>query len=320
MIDTSALQAMLPASVKFALQPIYRAIFPNKLFIVMWVTFQCNYKCSYCPVVTKFDFGKVFKRNDEKTPDEWIAALEKLPPARIYISGGEPFIYKGLPDFINKQSKHKILGAVTNGTVPAKIYDRINRKIHLNISYHSEFTNQDEFLKKIEELQALKKFYINVNIVATPENLPIISILKDRLIDKDVSLHVDPYIDPDMKFEYSTEERKTLMGVLYSDRKNSLDRLNFESYEKKQCSAGRNYINIVPNGDVFRCAAGFEYTYSTLRASVLASGPSAPYDPSIFSMGNIFDEDFSLDTKDLICGLPCPAACDRDMASIRFLP
>jgi hypothetical protein len=76
----------------------------------------------------------------------------------------------------------------------------------------------------------------------------------------------------------------------------------------------------MPNGDVFRCAAGFEYTYSALRESVLKSGPSAPYDPTFFSMGNIFNENFSLDRRDIICELPCPAACDRDMATIKFIP
>jgi MoaA/NifB/PqqE/SkfB family radical SAM enzyme len=190
-------------------------------------------------ILEKSSREKIFKRDDEKTPSEWITALEKLPPARIYISGGEPFIYKGLPDFINNQSKHKILGVVSNGTVPVKIFDRINKKIHLNISFHPEFVSQEEFLRKVEEIKSLNRFYINVNIVATPENLPIIPIIKDRLVDKDVSLHVDPFIDADMKFQYSEAELKALMGVLYKDRKNSLDRLNFESYGRKKCSAGK---------------------------------------------------------------------------------
>jgi organic radical activating enzyme len=76
-----------------------------------------------------------------------VAALDKLPSANIYVSGGEPFIYKGLPDFINKQSRHKILGVVTNASVPSKIYDRVTRRTHLNLSYHAEFTSQEAFIE-----------------------------------------------------------------------------------------------------------------------------------------------------------------------------
>jgi MoaA/NifB/PqqE/SkfB family radical SAM enzyme len=296
-----------------------RTFHPNRLYVVLWITFQCNYKCSYCPVVTKFDYGKIFTRKDEKTPDQWITALEKLPRARIYISGGEPFIYKGLPDLINNQSKHVVTGVVTNASAPAKVYERVKKKIQLNLSFHPEFTSQDEFLRKIQELKELTQFSLVVNIVATPDNLPIIAAMNARLVDQNVTLHVDPLVDPDMQFQYSDEELRTLMTVLTRGRKNSLDRLNYRSYKQKKCSAGRNYINIMPNGDVFRCAGGFEYMLSPLRKSILENGPSAPYDATLFSMGNIFDENFSLDTNDIICGLPCPAACDRDMARIKFI-
>lgn len=319
MIDVTYLQRILPASVKNTLKPLYRSFYPNKLFVLFWVTFKCNYRCSYCPVVTKFDFGEIFPRNVEKKPSEWIQALDKLPSANIYISGGEPFVYKGLPEFINKQQKHSILGIVTNASAPTKIYDRVARKTHLNLSYHAEFTSQGEFIKKIRELNGLGKFHLNINIVTTRENLPIIQQLEDQLTYEGVSLHVDPFIDADMQFQYTDTERGLLNKVLQKDRINTLDRLNFYSYINKKCSAGRNYINIMPNGEVYRCAAGFEYFYSPLRKDVLSSGPNAPYDPAFFYMGNIFDDSFRLDTKDINCGLPCPAACDRDMAKITIL-
>lgn len=318
MTNILLLQRILPASVKNALKPFYRTIFPNQLFVVLWITFRCNYKCSYCPVITKFNFGSIFGKSSERTPDDWVAALESLPQANIYISGGEPFLYKGLPEFVNNQMKHKILGIVTNATVPSTVYARIKHKVHLNLSFHSEFTTQEDFISKIQELKALDIFHLNVNIVATRENLPIIAFFKSRLIGNNVSLHVDPFIDSDMQFQYTREERIILDDCLENDRANTLDRLDFYSYGAKKCSAGKNYINIMPNGDVFRCAAGFEYFHSPLRKSILAQGPKAPYDPGYFSMGNIFDADFSLDSNSIYCDLPCPAACDRDMASIKF--
>jgi MoaA/NifB/PqqE/SkfB family radical SAM enzyme len=171
----------------------------------------------------------------------------------------------------------------------------------------------------IRELKELDKFHLNINIVATRENLPIIRQLETHLTDEGVSLHVDPLIDADMQFQYTDSEKELLSKVLQKDRINTLDRLDFYGYSTKKCSAGRNYINIMPNGEVYRCAAGFEYYYSPLRNSVLSTGPNAPYDPAFFFMGNIFDPSFRLDTKDITCELPCPAACDRDMAKIKFL-
>lgn len=319
MLDISTLQRFLPASVKNALKPFYRVIYPNQLCIVLWITFRCNYKCSYCPVVTQFDFGKIYDKDSERSPEEWIAALEKLPTANIYISGGEPFIYKGLPDFINNQTKHKILGIVTNATVKTDVYDRVNKKIHLNLSFHSEFTTQDKFIAKIQELKATKKYHLNVNIVATRANIPTIVKLQELLNDEDVSLHIDPFIDPDMQFYYSEEEKEILKSLWTKDRVETLDRLNFDEYAPKICSAGKNYINLMPNGDVFRCAGGFDYYYSPLRKLVLSSGSNAPYDAKYFYMGNIFDEGFTLDKNNIYCDLPCPAACDRDMATIKFV-
>jgi len=316
MIDITLLQNLLPASVKNALKPYYRVIYPNQLHVVLWVTFRCNYKCTYCPVVTQFDFSSIYGKDSERSPEEWIIALNKLPSAYIYISGGEPFLYKGLPALVNNQGNYKILGIVTNATVKTNVYERIDRKTHLNLSFHSEFTTQDKFVSKILELKATNKFHLNINVVATRENISLILEFKERLLDKDVSLHIDPFIDPNMQFQYSEEEKQILKSLLSADRIGTLDRLNFDDYTTKICSAGKNYINMMPNGDIFRCAGGFDYFHSPLRKSVLLSGPKSPYNPEYFYMGNIFSDNFSLDTKPIRCELPCPAACDRDMAQI----
>lgn len=319
MIDIIHLQNILPASIKNAIKPFYRTFYPNQLCIVLWITFRCNYKCAYCPVVTKFNYSNIYGKDSEYSYAEWILALDKLPKANIYISGGEPFLYKDLPDFVNNQRKHKILGIVTNATVKSSVYNKINKKTHLNLSFHSEFTTQEQFISKLLELKSLNKFHLNVNIVATRENIPLIAELKKGLVCENISLHVDPLIDSDMEFLYSQEEKELLHDFLENDRVSNLDRLNFFDYRLKQCSAGKNYINIMPNGDVFRCASGFEYYLSPLKKQVLSSGLNAPYDPKYFYMGNIFDEKFSLDTNSILCELPCPAACDRDMAKISFL-
>jgi hypothetical protein len=125
-----------------------------------------------------------------------------------------------------------------------------------------------------------------------------------------ISLHVDPYVDHE--FRYSTEQQTLLGKYTQADRKSLVD---FDDFSRKQCSAGRNYINLLPDGQVFTCAAGFNYTYSPLYADLVKNKPLGHY-----RMGNIFDSDFKLNSSDVICELPCKDACDRDAVIISIRP
>jgi MoaA/NifB/PqqE/SkfB family radical SAM enzyme len=306
-VNLSVIQPYIPARIKFALKPFYRTLFPNKLHVLLYPTFRCNYKCSYCPVVTKFDFGQVFPYDGEQSVEKWLEAFEKLPGAVIYVAGGEPFLYRGLPDLINKlQPKHQVIGVVTNLSVRTEVYERVEKKLHLNASFHREFVEQDTFVKKIHALAG--KFHIHVNFVATPENISVLERVDREFSKENISLHVDPYVDPN--FTYTETQWALIKKYVQSDRRPEF--LDFEDYSPKQCSAGRNYINIAPNGDVFTCASGLTYNYSTLSAHLVKGHPT-----DLYRMGNIFAPAWALNTSDMVCSLPCSAACDRDAAKIR---
>jgi hypothetical protein len=87
--------------------------------------------------------------------------------------------------------------------------------------------------------------------------------------------------------------------------------LNFEDFEPKLCSAGRNYASIVPNGDVYTCAGGLSYSTSPLYKNLIG-GRQLPK----FAMGNLFNAGFRLNQRDMTCALPCKEACDRDSVKI----
>ncbi len=115
MIKLADIRAYLPNSVKHLLKPYFRTLLPNQLLALCWITFRCNYRCSYCNIVTNFDFGKVAGRNSERTVEEWLAALEALPPTMFFFAGGEPLLYAGFPELLNGlPAKHSIIGLVTN--------------------------------------------------------------------------------------------------------------------------------------------------------------------------------------------------------------
>src|SRR3954451_12765069 len=116
MINFTELRSMLPDRLKYILKPYFRTLLPNQFVALLWITFRCNYRCSYCNIVTNFNFGDLSGKESEKTVDQWLGALEKLPPTMFFIAGGEPFLYKELPELINGlPKKHSIIGIVSNG-------------------------------------------------------------------------------------------------------------------------------------------------------------------------------------------------------------
>jgi len=235
LIDIAALQTRVPAPLKYALKPYYRKIFPNRLLVYLLPTYRCNYRCSYCMVVTKFDFATLYPKSGERTAAEWCAALEKLPPATIYLQGGEPLVYAELPELLNAlPAKHQVLGMVTNLSLPASVYRKIKRKIHLNASLHREYVQDDEFLEKVRELSG--HFHVHVNLVATPENLGVLEALAKDMRSRKITLHVDPYVDP--RFQYNAEQLRLLKRFIRRDR-NPEQQLNFEDFAPKRCSAGK---------------------------------------------------------------------------------
>ena len=156
-----------------------------------------------------------------------------------------------------------------------------------------------------------------VNVVATPENLSVIEKLHEQFAHERVELHVDPFIEPG--FAYSTEQMKRLRPFLPRDRQNE-KQWQYDDYDPKLCSAGVNYLNLLPDGRVLTCAGGMDYQNSPLVSDILAGQPDQPFDLDLFSMGNLFDPDFALRQKPLVCTLPCRMACDLDSASIKRLP
>lgn len=304
-----SVQRFIPARMKFFLKPYYRSLFSNRLHVLFWPTFRCNYACTYCTVCTKFDFTEVFPKVSEKRVDQWLIGLEKLPPASIYISGGEPFLYAGIHELVNNlPKKHELLGIVSNVSLPASVYRKIKRPFHLNASFHREFVGAESFIARVKELQEF--LHVHVNIVATPENLPVIASIDELMATHRISLHVDPYVDHN--FKYSTQDEALLRKYTQADRRSLVD---FNDFSPKQCSAGRNYINLLPDGQVFTCAAGFTYTYSPLYTELVRNRSLEQ-----FRMSNLFDEDFQLNARDLVCKLPCKDACDRDSVLITIQP
>ena len=314
MLKLADIRAYLPNGVKHLLKPYFRTLFPNQLLALCWITFRCNYRCSYCNIVTNFNFGTVSGRETERSAEDWLLAIEKLPPTLFFFIGGEPFMHPGLPEIINGlPAKHSIIGLTTNGTAKLDVYKRIKKRIGINVSFHREFIDEEPFIKKIEQLKELCN--VSVNIVATRENMSVLRKLAETFSEKEITLHVDRLVDDTVV--YTPEEVAYLNSFLSVERRQQRDQLNYDDYEPKLCGAGKNYINIMPNGEAYTCAGGMEYLHSPLVKGILDRQPEAPFDLSQFKMGNIFEPGFALNKKPIVCPLPCRAACDRDFTTFK---
>ena len=289
------------------LKPYFRLIFPNKLMAAVLITLQCTYKCSYCPYCSKdSDMQSKFPKSCEKSGKEWVEALEKLPPTSFYFCGGEPFFYKDLPYIINNMpEKHSVLGVVTNASMPLETYKKVNKKIYLNVSFHREYVSEDEFIKKVLELK--KYFYLCVNIVATEENYEFIKNNIKIFKDNGIAFHIDALIDKASKPHEYTEEYEKLINK-YAEKSRNIQTEKF-LYQKspKLCSAGKNYYNLLPNGDAVTCSRAIDYKYS----------PFVKRDDNpVYELGNIFDGSFKLKPEEFVCSYECISHCDRDYAKI----
>ena len=303
------LQEKIPLSLKTKLKPFYRLIYPNRLHGIINPTFRCTYKCSYCPVCSQFDYGNIYPKSCEKTPEEWLKVLEKLPQTTFFILGGEPFLYNGLPELINQisdNSKHNILGLVTNASMPIDLYKQIKNKMHMNISFHREFAQEDEFIEKV--LQIKDYHHVAVNIVAIPDNIPFIPKLQKIMKQNNIELHVDPYFGKD--YTYSEDELKSL-PISYERVRSKRYKL-YNSTKTKLCTAGQNYYCLMQNGDALTCTTGLDYCYSDLRKD-----DAKDFDTEIFKLGNVFDDTFKLKEEKIKCPMSCYSHCDMDYTIIK---
>lgn len=127
------------------------------------VTDWCNYRCSYC---NEFNWGGKHKNNDNI--DVMLANLEQIINVfkknnihyfKLAITGGEPAVWKGLIPLVKKF--REIVG-YEGHTV--SLNTNLSRNIEwweenykyfdkIIASFHSEFTDKDEYFKKYNFLQ-----------------------------------------------------------------------------------------------------------------------------------------------------------------------
>jgi len=271
---------------------------------IWYVTWLCNFKCPYC---WQWQEPGKYRIPYKVEPEQWVNGwkrildLEKFDYAVIGISGGEPFMYPKFLDLLSKLPSNMYYDITTNLSLldPDRFLEVAkDRCIGVICSFHPSNPNNNEkyiekFYQKVKKLKVLP--HTRINFVAAPSNLRYYAIIKSISDELKVPLHVDRCVMLDGEPEFSKEEKQFVEKIVSQDRK-----IEFDVNKKVKCSAGKDYIVIFPNGEVYQCLSKAE--------------------EGIGKIGNFFDEKFKLLDSFSVCSrYPYCCSCDRDNVKIKII-
>ena len=211
----------------------------------------CNYRCSYCTQRFIDDRGQW-----ARDLPRFIAAFLALPGDwEIKLSGGEPFRH---PDFIGTVQKlaaaRRRVSVVTNFSSPLdELYAFVDatraRPGLISASLHLEYADPAEFLVKAQAVQARHAGRIVVTCVATHDNLPRLTALRDQFAAGGVTFRVQPEKQDRDVIDYDDSEREQLLTLGGHNGTG----LIAPTFAGQLCWAGARYFIVDHVGDAYRC-------------------------------------------------------------------
>ncbi len=238
--------------------------------------YECNYKCEYC-FFTQTGWDNIKKQHGtDRSVDEVCSAWENIydehGPIKIYITGGEPFLYPGFADIIYKLSKMHVIHVTTNLSVPLEEFILKNdaSKVEINSTFHPLKTDHFKFAGNVIKLRKAG-FICNVCYLAHPlqlrEMLNYKRYFKGLNIDMALTQFCGKYNGKEYPHAYSIEELKLMditerwgkdqddMNMLCEERDSS-GSINLETNQKSSgacCNAGMDFAVIGVDGSVRPC-------------------------------------------------------------------
>lgn len=255
---------------------------------------KCNYRCPYCWHFDKWDQYQNVYPGVDKLIETWKRIYNLYGECKISIYGGEPSIYPGIDNFLLKLIEYHRVSITTNLSSGFKYFiDRLSEdlvdKVQFSASFHPLFSDENDFLKKVIYIKN-KVDNIYVAYVAYPEQIENLLKYKKFFNDNNIKFQI-------LKF-YGYYNGKKYPEAYNDSEKKKIGIYEFVPCEKgektvvvekkefvpkgKLCNAGHKYATIASNGDVRFCG-GFDWENISMN------------------IGNIFDPNFKLLDKPIIC-------------------
>jgi len=233
--------------------------------IIINTTFECNLKCEYCYLHSKNTKSVIDEcKYQYRKPNEWIEGILWLEKqfeeiSVIDISGGEPFLYKGIIELIKKIPERIIIGITTNTLLISESFfllpDEKKKKICIVLSAHLvDGKLPDVFIKKIIDIKNNFR-NININFVTYPRQDDFINYIKEISDRIGIRISFEPYID------YNSEKKHFGFTDYASLFFSPYDRRGIELSNKRklpsECFIGTKYLWITPDGNINQCLGRF---------------------------------------------------------------
>lgn len=240
--------------------------------IFFHVTKACNLNCKYCYFSANKPLSQELQIEDlaQFWPD-----LILLSPKKLILTGGEPLLRQDLLEWLQELRKFNLNRSVqvclnTNGHLLTTylvrklvgLVDEVRLSLDGLYNVNDELRGEGNFNAVIKAIECLKSggFNPKILITVTSKNIMNLAELVEYLLAKGITLinlnyfrpigrgkhHLDWIVDPD--------DIKSIMNKLWDNSfKNMPSHIHLEN-EIVQCHCGvGEYINILPNGDVFPC-------------------------------------------------------------------
>jgi hypothetical protein len=264
---------------------------------VWFITEKCNMSCPYC---LEKEVLKRFITEKEITPEQWADAWNRLQPATLDITGGEPLLVPGFVSILEKLNKSIRIAITSNvkcDLTEFALKISPDQVFSMTLSLHPSQMDFQRFIGKALFLKN-RGFNLTINFVSYPEQLWLIPSFEDACARLDLKFHVDYYVTNDGKFDgfpYNQNEQGVINRYIGQDRSHFLEAKS----RPVICSAGIDHIQVFPDGQAFRC---MKEMMSQEKGSI----------------GNILAEDFRLCAFETLCddANKC-AGCDRDKVTIK---
>ena len=178
------------------------------LAIQWFVSWKCNYTCSYCWQEVARDLYRRGKWS-QRPPQEWAKVFNSFRELEsLYFTGGEPTLYRSLPDLVNMINPTVKLSMTTNFGPTLDLDEWIEKVPRgrfdiLYASYHpTELKNKEEFFRKVDR-------YINnygtdgfgLEMVMFEDNLEETDKLLEFCNSRNIEFALDPFIPPNAELE-----------------------------------------------------------------------------------------------------------------------
>lgn len=187
------------------------------LEIQWFITWKCNYKCEYCWQARQ---PHIYRRNPEGdnqiSSEIWAKKINQLKPRSLYITGGEPTLYKELPRLVSMLNPNIELTMTSNFGSSFNIeafthYVSPDRFIGLAFSLHPLQCDVNAFFKKLSLLAEKKFNNLLVEMVLDLKNLPYAELVLKKCKELGVGVRFDPCaIEGKEGFYYLSKSYKQL--------------------------------------------------------------------------------------------------------------